>query len=430
MLTRSQFIIVGVVAVIAALIVLLATGVIPGLRSGTPEQISGTLNFWGVNDSQIVMQELIGGYQAIRPNVKVTYTKFDPATYESELIDAMASSQGPDLFMVHNTWIPKHFAKITPLAPEQFSPAKFRELFPTVVEQDFAPNQFIFAFPLYLDTLATFYNKDTFDQKAIAVPPKNWKEFQELIPKIREVDRSGKIVKAAAAIGGSGKSVDTAADILNLLMLQTGTRMVSDDFSRATFAEDGQQALEFYAQFANPKSRYFTWQDSLPFSLDNFAQGNTAIMFNYAGAIPALKQKSPFLRFGVLPMIQPSESSAPVNYADYWGVAASVKSRNPILAWDFAVYLTTNLDTQRKYSQLTQKPPALRVLINENLGDEFWGMFARQALTARSWPRVDGPAIKEIFSDMIENTLIGRFSPEQSIRESESKVTSLMQRRR
>src|SRR3989338_1948238 len=165
MLTRSQFIIVGVVAVIAALIVLLAIGVIPGLRSGTPEQISGTLNFWGVNDSQIVMRELIGGYQAIRPNVKVTYTKFDTATYENELIDAMASSQGPDLFMVHNTWIPKHFAKITPLAQEQFSPAKFRELFPTVVEQDFAPNQFIFAFPLYLDTLATFYNKDTFYQK-------------------------------------------------------------------------------------------------------------------------------------------------------------------------------------------------------------------------------------------------------------------------
>lgn len=429
-MTRAQFIILGISAVIVVLIILLAVGVIPGLRSRAPEQISGTINFWGVYDSQLVMRELISGYQAIRPRVKVNYTELNPATYENELIDAMASSRGPDLFMVHNTWIPKHFAKITPLLPEQFSPAKFRELFPAVVEQDFAPNQFIFAFPLYLDTLATFYNKDTFDQKAIAIPPKNWKEFQELIPKIREMDRSGKIVKAAAAIGGSGKSVDTATDILNLLMLQTGTRMVSDDFSRATFAEDGQQALEFYTQFANPKSRYFTWQDSLPFSLDGFAQGNTAMMFNYASAIPALKQKNPFLRFGTLPMIQPSESSMPVNYADYWGVAASVKSRNPLLAWDFAVYLTTNLDAQKRYSQLTQKPPALRTLINENLNDEFWGIFARQALTARSWPRIDGPTIKEIFSNMIENVLIGRFSPEQSIREAESQVTALMQRRR
>lgn len=426
-LTRSQIIIIGVV-------VLLIIGVIVvfvvGRQDGVGGRLSGKINFWGVEDSSQVMRELIDKYKAMRPGVEINYLEINKETYETDLINALAGANGPDLFMIHNTWLPKHFDKITPLLSESFTIKNLQSLFPTVVEQDFAPDGIIYALPLYLDTLALFYNKDFFDEKGIALPPKNWEEFQSFIPRLRELDRSGKITKAAAAIGGSNRSIENATDILNLLLLQTGTKMTSDDFSRATFSTDGQQALKFYTDFANLSSPYFTWNENLPYSSDYFSQGGAAMMFGYARQIPLIKQKNPFLRFSVLPMLQPKESSKPINYANYWGVAASVKSKNSALAWDFAIYLSTNLDAQRKYAELTAKPPALRTLINQTLNDPVIGIFSRQSLTARSWPQVDGSAVKNTFSSMIENVLTGRLSVDRAINEAESKITQLMQRRR
>ena len=31
---------------------------------------------------------------------------------EKDLVDALAGSHGPDLFMIHSTWLPKHWNKI------------------------------------------------------------------------------------------------------------------------------------------------------------------------------------------------------------------------------------------------------------------------------------------------------------------------------
>jgi len=426
-LTRNQIIIIGIVLLLIIGVVIVF---VVGRRESVSGQLSGKINFWGVEDSSQVMRELIDKYKALRPGAEVNYLEINPETYEADLINALAGASGPDLFMIHNTWLPKHYDKIMPLISESFALKDLQSLFPTVIEQDFAPDGIIYALPLYLDTLALFYNKDFFDEKGIALTPKNWEDFQNMIPKLRELDRAGKITKAAAAIGGSNKSVENATDILNLLMLQTGTKMVSDDFSRATFSTGGQQALKFYTDFANPSGPYFTWNENLPYSSDYFGQEGAAMMFGYARQIPLIKQKNPFLRFGVIPMLQPKEASKPINYANYWGVAASVKSKNAPLAWDFALYLATNLDAQRKYAELTAKPPALRALINQTLSDSVIGVFSRQSLTARSWPQIDGSAIKNIFSTMIENVLTGRLSIDRSINEAEGKVTQLMQRRR
>src|SRR3989344_557609 len=235
-LTRNQIIIIGIVVLLIIGVVIVF---VVGRRESVSGQLSGKINFWGVEDSSQVMRELIDKYKALRPGAEVNYLEINPETYEADLINALAGASGPDLFMIHNTWLPKHYDKIMPLISESFALKDLQSLFPTVIEQDFAPDGIIYALPLYLDTLALFYNKDFFDEKGIALTPKNWEDFQNMIPKLRELDRAGKITKAAAAIGGSNRSVENATDILNLLMLQTGTKMVSDDFSRATFSTGG-----------------------------------------------------------------------------------------------------------------------------------------------------------------------------------------------
>ena len=421
---KAAFLIIGL-----AIVLVIIVGAVFGLRREGSEQISGTLTLWGVFDSPSVMGEILNDYRKSRPKVQISYRQLDPKNYESDLINALAGTQGPDLFMFHSSLLPKHYDKLAPLVGG-LSIADFRNLFPTVVEQAFAPDSVIYALPLYIDTLALFYNKDSFDSAGIAAPPKTWLDFQNLIPKLREIDKSGRLIKMAAAIGGSEQTVNRSTDILNLLMLQSGIKMVDDGFSRATFAESGGvEALNFYTQFSDARGPYYTWNDNLPYSIDSFSEGKTAMMLNYSHQAVAIKDKNPFLNFAVAPAPQPSEAQKIVNFANYWGLAVSAKSSNSDAAWDFINFLTTNSDSARKYANLTGKPPALRSLIAAFNDHPDLRVFARQALTARSWPQIDNVALEKSFDLMIRNVLNSKTTADKAIRQSENEITQLMQKR-
>jgi multiple sugar transport system substrate-binding protein len=428
-MSRTQMIIIGLGVILVTVVVLVLAGVIPGLRRDTT-LTPVRLEVWGVFDSQSEFAGVFDSYQKTRPNVSIRYREFSPDTYETELVDALAAGSGPDVFMFHNSWLPKHASKLASAAANQFTLSQLQDLFPRVVEQDFAPDGTVYALPLYIDTLALIYNKDIFDKKAVAVPARDWTEFQNQILKIRELDRRGNITLAASAIGGSMKSVNRAPDLLSALMLQTGTEMVSNDFTSATFArEEGRDALRFYTQFADPAHKYYTWNDELHYSLDAFSEGSTAMIFNYQYNLRTLREKNPFLRIGVaeLPQINPNSR---VDYPNYFGLAVSRQSRNAQYGWDLITFLTTRPEVSKRYLAATKHPPALRSIINERLNDPEVGVFARQALSARSWPQVDNAAIDRIFSGMIEDVIYGRLELGVAISQAQAEMTDLMRRRR
>ena len=212
--TRNQTIILGIVGVVVLFLILIFTGVIPGLRTASKKQVKADLDFWGVFDKSSVYQNVIDQFQDLHQGIKINYRQLDPETYENELINALAAGRGPDIFMIHNTWLPKHYDKISPLPEEKLNIAVYGDqLFPKVVKTDFTSNDTIYAFPLSIDTLALVYNKDIFDQSGIALAPTTWLEFQNIVPQLRILDKTGKISRAAAAIGGSNKSVNRATDL-------------------------------------------------------------------------------------------------------------------------------------------------------------------------------------------------------------------------
>lgn len=435
-LTRNQIIIIGVVFVIVSFFALVFSGALPGLKSPGSDNGFGPggqteIIFWGVEDSSNV-SPLLDEYSKINKSVRVFYRQYEEADYEKNLLNALASGQGPDILMFHSSWLKKHGDKVSTLGPQQFSLPQFRQLFPTVAEQDFIFEQKtdgggsetrIFALPLYIDTLALFYNKDVFDAKAIVRPPATWTEFQNIIPDLRELNESGQIAKAGAAIGGSEKSVDAAADLLELLMRQFGAQMI-DRNERIDLGAAGLKAFNFYLQFANASNHYYAWNENFRSSIGSFADGSTAMIFNYASKIPAIKAKSPFLNLDIAPMPQINPDQ-PVNRADYWGLAVSKQSKNQALAWNFIFYLTTDPRIAEQYVQASRKPPALKSLIQKYLEDPALGIFVKQALTARSWRQPDVNKVRQVFSNMTESVLNGRLSPENALKAAENELNNL-----
>lgn len=430
-LTRSQITIIGSVLFMTLLLVGIFTGILPGTRSPSQKLPQVSLTIWGIDPSSN-FAESINQYRIKRNNVSIEYKQIPEGTFERDVVDALASGSGPDIIMFHNTWLLKHYRKIVPAGDTQFTVTQLRDTFPDVVYQDFSAAGKIYALPLYIDTLALYYNRDIFDKNGIAVPPKDWLDLQNLIPKLTTKDASGNIKQSAVAIGGSKLTVNEAPDILSLLMLQAGAKMTDDEATQATFAQNvsgsspGPDALAFYSKFSDSKDIYYTWNDNLEKDTDSFAKGNTAMIFEYGDKKNYIKEKNPFLNFKIASMPQPTNSEKSVNYADYWGLAVTNNSKNPDWAWDAILYLTANEAPAEQYFLTTERTPAMRTLIQKYADHPDLGQLIRQALSARSWPQISRPEIQKIFSDMIQSVITGKLLIAEALDQAQTQISELM----
>lgn len=427
------------VASIAVAIFLAVILILRGIGGGSTTQ-SATLEFWGVFDDRNAFDKVIHDFQTQNPGIKVLYQQFSYEDYEKNLIDSLAAGTGPDIVMVHNTWLPKHGDKLEAI-PATISGQKqplltiqdYKTNFVDVAFNDFVFNNQIYALPLYVDTLALFYNKDVFNSAGISRPPQDWEEFNSDVETITRLDSSGQIIQSSAAIG-TARNINRSTDLLSALMIQTGVRMTNTDNTEASFANRvnnttvGELALKYYTDFANPSVRTYTWNDVQHYSVDAFTEGKTAMMFNYSHEVGDLKNKASRLNFGVAPL--PQISSVDVkNYANYWGVGVTASSKFTNKAWKFVNYIASKEGAQ-SYLSATLRPSARRDLIELQKNDLDLGVFAKQALSARSWYQVDNTAIETIFADMIDDVNFGRMSVKNSLNNAESRVNVLMQRRR
>ena len=433
-ITRGMLIIIGAIAVITLLLASVFFGVLPGSRPAGPEPV--TLEFWGLYEDWSFWQPIFNAFKKENSKVSFNYVKMNPQTYEQELLESLASGKRPDIIMFHSSWLPKHGNKISPLPQTIISLRDFQDTFVDIATTDFVAKNQIYALPVWTDVLVMVYNKDFFNTAGIATPPKDWDEFVKVAAKLRKLDKSGNLTKSGVAIGAAG-NVDNSADILSLLMLQSGAKMISDDGNSANFDSSisvngsvyspGESALRFYTDFTNAKSSAYSWNDKFPNSFDAFTSGQTAIIFDYALNINKIKQKSPNLRFGVAKAPQLKDAAKTVNYGDFWGYSVPMVSKNSQTAWKFLVFLTTH-DINKYFSEITLRPAARRDVLSEELSSPDLGVFAEAVLSATNWYRVDPVGIEKIFKEMINSVVLSGAKPSQAIKEAAARVTALMRK--
>ena len=190
-----------------AVIILLTFLVLGSFGGNRQEKV--TLQFWGTFDESSFYKDAIRDFEKNNPNIDVMYRQFNFENYEKQLIGSFAAGTGPDIWLMHNTWLPKHYDKIQPL-PQQlltedkkplFTYKEFQEQFVDVTVEDLTAGSQIYALPIYVDTLALYYNKDLLNSAGIVLPPSNWNEFNDAAKKLTVFDERSNVVRAGAAIG-------------------------------------------------------------------------------------------------------------------------------------------------------------------------------------------------------------------------------------
>lgn len=398
----------------------------------TPQPV--TLQIWSITNEEDVFLPIISSFQKRYPYIQLNYIAKQGSDYRNELLNAFAEDKAPDIFMVKNSWIPyyENINRIYALdlgKDEDLNLFDLEQNYAQIAREEILKGNKLFGIPLYIDTLALYYNKDVFNYYNIALAPSTWEELLDTIPRLRRINKQGQITRAAIALG-SPYNVNWNFDIISVLTMQYGSNMVDKAEKEATFYHwidhngkeiiPAEESLKFYTQFVNPYSPYYTWNDNFRDSVEAFSKGETVMMIGYNQDQKIIKKYNPNLNYGIASLPQFTDSSK-VNYGNAVSFVVSKESEHPRECWQFLKFLAQKNVAEFYYLQ-TKNPPARLDLIQKYINEPGAGIFIRQILTSKNWYQYDFWEITKIFQEMIEDVTYKGKSPKEAVITASNKI--------
>ncbi|MFH1012691.1 MAG: extracellular solute-binding protein [Candidatus Peregrinibacteria bacterium] len=421
------------------------------------------LDFYFVYDNTDAFREQIQAFQSRNPGVVVRTKKFvDLKEYEDLVINEIAEGEGPDVFMLHNSWITKHQKKLMPMPlglSVNMTPELFRQTFFQAASEDLIIDEKIYGMPMSLDNLAIFYNKPVFKDLLATTdhPAQLWEDIKEQAFQLTKRDNSPERFALAGIALGRADNIGSAVDILCALMLQYGTAFYDDKEERAIFAgsqtgdvsKPGVMALELFTSFALPSYKHYSWNETItgraPEEMDvgAFVRGKVAMIIGYPYLYEVIQssiqtqqklgQKHIDLKdVGVAPfpqLVSPTETARRDTLASYFPLVVSRTSDMPDEAWSFVQFMTT-ADALQTYYKKTKRPTSRKDMVTEQQTDAMFGAFAFQAPFAKTLRVYDTAAYQKALGDAIQEVVRNLATPEQALKTAEDKITCVIRKQK
>lgn len=454
MLSRGQKIFFGT-------LVLIAIGIMIVFLSFAKEQQttrSVSLTVWGVEDNSSDLEQSINGFQTYLSSlpqyayttVKVQYQKWAKNEIENLIVNEMAEGGGPDIFYIHNTWLPKHIGKLIPAPADVMTSEEFEKTFFQVASDDFVRDGKIYAMPHYIDTLALYYNSGQYqgtEGLSKSRPADTWDGIGDDIRQltIKSGVASG-IERAGIALGTA--NISSATDIVYLMMLENNVQFCQNNCTSVNLYENGdpEGSLNDYLSFASPENPNYAWNDDLldTYSLyndvDAFVKGKVSMIFGYSDLFQEIetRAKDTRLRFDVTSAPQTVEAirnNNKVAFANYWAPAVSRNSANPDVAWQFIRFMTSK-ENVNYYHTLTNRPSSREDLFLLHTSGEdtdpvkkMSKIFARQAKYARSLEMYDKAFNDQVLMEVITKSSKKLLSVQDAIGQLNQRIKEVLDAR-
>jgi len=329
-------IIFGIGAVFA---VMVFAGYIPTPASKGKIKGSGTVIVWGtISDTNFVsyMSDMADGIQ----DFNIRYIVKNPATYESELIEAFAASKGPDLFFVNNENMLRFSNQIEPISYTTLPQKTFLDTFASAFSVYLSPKGVI-AYPFLIDPMVLYYNKTLLANDGIANPPAYWDEINTLAERLTKRDTTGSFMQSTIPMGRFENNIH-AKDIVILLLTQVGNNIISFNSEgqyistlmshKTTQGASLPSVVTYFTDFASPDTLVYSWNKSLPDATSSFSIERIALYPGFASELFTLQKNNPNLAFSVSDIPQPRGIVNKKTYAKVTGIALSRYSTNKLTA--------------------------------------------------------------------------------------------------
>lgn len=392
--------------------------------SSLNDSLPKKLVIWNLFDNSDVFQWQIQGFKSTNPWVEIVYKKFSSIeNYEDLLINEIAEWKWPDIFTIKNTWLLKYKWKLEPLfvwwTKIPMNEQIFKETFLPVASKDLISDWKIYWIPLFIDTLALYYNKQIlWDHFTEWKPAQTWDKLSIQAEQLSKQNNSVEWFSLAWISMWRSDNIVRALDILYLLMMQYWAIFYNDKLQKIVFAdiqwrvpwtwennEPAKFALDFYSSFWNSSYKNYSWNDRITARYTEsseiypFIQWKVAMIYWYSYLYEDLKSlisqfrnsnketiNAKDIAISNVPQVQPfSESAKRDSLASYFPLVVSRNTQNPALAWDFLLYLSSR-ESLIDYNERTHKPSSRIDLLDDQKIDSVYWVFARQASYSKSYP--------------------------------------------
>lgn len=426
---KGNFQLIILIVFIAAAVfgVLVFSGAIP---LGKNEVGSlGTVVLWGTVPGGTISTAL-ADFNAANPTFVVNYVQKSPDTFDQDLLEALATGTGPDLFFLPDNLVFHYANKIFTIPYANYPLSTFKNVFAGAGEV-FLNGKGVLAFPISIDPLMMYYNRSILDANGVVYPPAFWDDLTGIVPTLTKKDNSNKIIKPAVALGHFSNVVH-AKDILAALFMQAGNPIIREEngiYSSVLDKSIGNynlpSILKFYTDFADPNNAVYSWNRSFANSDEVFSREDLAFYFGFASELQSLVNRNPNQNFFVAPMPQIKNSNFKATSAQVMGLAISSSSKNFNTAFTAASLMATS-DFALKFTKALGITPARRDLLNVKPIDSYSPIFYNSALYARSWLDPSPKDTNNIFSVMINAVLSNNMSVADAIKDASTKMSLLL----
>ncbi|MAZ67196.1 hypothetical protein CL652_00270 [bacterium] len=422
--------------------IIIAVFVFAGLSGDDGGRDIGVVKMWGSFDQDLMDAYLRRLSEQDSQAGNIDYEEIPEELFQSKLVEALANGNGPDLFILDQSNLLRHWEKVQPFAYESsMDRRQFKNAFIDEAEM-FLSEAGIRALPFSVDPLVLYWNRDMFAEAGFANPPAFWDELFLLAERITERDKANNIKRATIAFG-EYDNVNHAKDIVSTLIMQAGGEVVGryDDEVGALYAglspgginrevQPAQTALRFYSEFANPVKSVYTWNRSLPNSLDAFAQGKLAMYVGYASEVRTIQAKNAHLNFDVtkLPQIRSGEQKRTLTFGRLYALAVPKAANNPYGGSRMALLLSDTAPSDL-FSKSIGTPSPRRKLLDAKANptdDPLEVIFRESALLSRAWLDPYSEETDKIFRRMIGDVTSGSLRLSDTIQRANQELRVLI----
>lgn len=413
--------------------VLLFSGVLKiGGDKNTTNGITGKVVVWGLLPSSEV-SDLLKSLGDAKGTFNVDYVEKSKDTFQSDLIESFAKDLGPDLIILPQDMILKNTGFIYPIPYTSFSKSTFASSFIDGADILLSKDG-LFGYPLLVDPLVFYYNKNMLSNQGILYPPSYWDELFNLDTKLIKKNTDGTIKEGMIALG-QYNNVNHAKDILSMLLLQSNNPIVGNGDTSGYYstikdigpggASVGEAVVNFFLEFSNPSNSSYSWNSLLPSSFDMFTSDRLAFYVGYASELFKIKEVNPNLSYNVAVVPQTKGVNIKRTYGEMYSVVVSKKSKNLDSAFGVA-NLMIGQDFLKELSIRTSLPTASRPLLASKPDEAYMQTFFDSTIIAHSWLDPDNKATDAIFKELINNSLTNKFSTSEAVNKASGQMDLLV----
>jgi maltose-binding protein MalE len=279
-------VVVFIIAILLSLLFL--SGYKP--KKDTEGPVIGTVTIWGTvprDGIQEIIAEIIKEDKSYQG---VSYKEFGASEFDTALVNALAEGNGPDVILASHEHLVTLRTKIKPVSYEGFPLRDFKTLYIDGA-QIFALTDGIYAYPLMVDPMVMYWNKNILATENFLEAPKTWESLvNDYLPRLikRNDDRS--ITRSVVALG-EYQNIQNAFGILSSLLLQAGSEGVVNDVEnnyqiKLDASKDGgvqplRVSADFYTRFSKPSSSLYSWNRSFVSDKDRFLSEELVLYFEF-----------------------------------------------------------------------------------------------------------------------------------------------------